>query len=49
MHATVTAASICRVASPPTYELIAFTDANRYEVWHSTIREEIQTLRANKT
>jgi len=49
MHATVTAASICRVASPPTHELIAFTDANRYEVWHSTIREEIQTLRANKT
>jgi hypothetical protein len=25
MHATVTAASICRVASPPTHELIAFT------------------------
>jgi hypothetical protein len=49
MHATVTAASICRVASPPTYELIAFTDANRYEVWHSTMREEIQTLCANKT
>jgi hypothetical protein len=49
MSAAVTAASICRVMSPPTYELIPFTDANRYEVWHSTMREEIQTLNANKT
>jgi hypothetical protein len=49
MPATITVASIYRVTSPPTYKLILFTDANRYEVWHSTMREEIQTLRANKT
>jgi len=49
MPATVTAASICRVTSRPTYELIPFSDANRCEVWHSTMREEIQTLNANKT
>ena len=49
MPATVTTTSICRVVSPPTQEPISFTDANRYEVWHNTMREEIQTLRANKT
>jgi len=46
---TATAAPINQVASPPTHEPIAFTDINRYKAWHSSMREEIQAFRANKT
>jgi len=46
---TTYAASINRVVSPPTHELIVFNDANMYEAWHGAICEAIQALRANKT
>jgi len=38
-----------RVMSSPTSEPISFSDANRYEVWHDTIRDKIQVLRYNHT
>jgi len=40
---------LCRVVSPPNHEPITFTNANKYEVWHSIMREEIQALHANET
>jgi hypothetical protein len=41
--------SFSRVVSPPSHEPLVFNDANRYEVWHSAMYEEIQALRANRT
>ena len=35
------AASFNRVVSPPSHEPLFFNDANRYEAWHSVMREEI--------
>ena len=46
---TAFVASFIRVVSLPTHEPLVFNDANRYKVWHSAMREEIQALRANKT
>jgi hypothetical protein len=43
------AVSFSRVVSPPSHEPLVFNDANRYEAWHSAMREEIQALRANRT
>ena len=43
------AISFSRVVSPPSHEPLVFNDANRYEVWHSAMYEEIQALRANRT
>jgi len=42
---TASTASFSQVVSPPTYKPFAFNNANRYEVWHSVMREEIQVLR----
>jgi hypothetical protein len=39
--AATSAASFSRVASPPSHEPLIFPDANRYEVWHNAMREEI--------
>jgi len=47
--ATTFVASFSRVVSPPSHEPLVFNDANRYEVWHSAMREEIQALCGNKT
>ena len=49
--ATVAASTVSfsRVVSPPSHEPLVFNDANRYEAWHSAMREEIQALRANRT
>jgi hypothetical protein len=47
--ASIAAALICRVLSPPNYESIAFSDADKYEVWHDAMRDEIQVLRSNDT
>jgi hypothetical protein len=41
--------SFNQVVSPPSHEPLVFNDANRYEVWHNVMREEIQALRANRT
>jgi len=38
-----------RVMSSPTSEPIAFSDADRYEVWHDTTHDEIQVLLSNHT
>jgi len=46
---TTSAAPICQVMSSPNYELIAFSDADRYGVWHGAMRDEIQALRSNDT
>jgi hypothetical protein len=46
---TTSVAPICQVVSPPTYKLIVFSDADRYEAWHAAMREEIQALRFNNT
>ena len=46
---TASVASFNRVISPPIREPLVFNDANRYEVWHSAMREEIQALCANRT
>jgi hypothetical protein len=43
------AVSFSRVVSPPSHEPPVFNDANRYEVWHSAMREEIQASHANRT
>jgi len=40
---------ISRVMSSPTSEPIAFSDANRYEAWHSVMRDEIQAQHSNNT
>ena len=42
-------ASFSLVVSLPTHEPLVFNDANRYEAWHSAMREEIQALHVNKT
>jgi len=47
--AAASAVSFNRVVSPPSHEPLVFNDANKYEVWHSAMREEIQALRTNKT
>jgi hypothetical protein len=44
---TASTASFSRVVSPPTHKPFAFNDANRYEAWHSVMREEIQVLRTD--
>jgi len=44
--AAASAVSFTRVVSPPSHELLVSNDANKYEAWHSAMREEIQ---ANKT
>jgi hypothetical protein len=41
--------SFSQVVSPPSNEPLVFNDANKYEVWHSAMREEIQALHANRT
>ena len=46
---TTSTASFSWVVSPPIHKPLLFNDANRYEAWHSAMREEIQALRANKT
>jgi hypothetical protein len=47
--AAASVVSFSRVVSPPSHEPLVFNDANRYEAWHSAIREEIQALHANRT
>jgi hypothetical protein len=47
--ATASADSFSRAVSPPSHEPFVFNDANRYEVWHSAMREEIQALCTNRT
>ena len=42
-------APIYWVMSSPNYKAIALYDANRYEVWHGAMRDEIQVLRYNNT
>jgi len=46
---TSSVAPISPVMSSPTSEPIAFSDANRYEVWHSAMHDEIQALCSNNT
>ena len=40
---------ISRVLSSPTYESITFYNADRYAVWHSAMKCEIQALHSNDT
>jgi GMP synthase-like glutamine amidotransferase len=47
--AAASAVSFSRVVSPPSHKPLVFNDANRYEVWHSAMREEIQALHENRT
>jgi hypothetical protein len=47
--AVACAVSFNRVVSPPSHEPLVFNDGNRYEAWHSAIREEIHALCANRT
>jgi hypothetical protein len=42
-------ALICWVMSSLTSEPIALSDADRYKVWHDTMRDEIQALCFNNT
>jgi len=46
---TASATSSNVVVSLPTHEPLVSNDANRYEVWHCAMREEIQALHANIT
>jgi len=48
-YAASSATPISRVTSSPTFEPIAFSDADRYEAWYGAIRDEIQALRSNNT
>ena len=45
--ATASTASFNWVVSLSTHEPLVFNYANRYEVWHSAMREEIQALRVS--
>ena len=47
--AAASAVSFSLVVSPPSHEPLVFNDANRYEAWYSSMREEIQALHANRT
>ena len=47
--AITSTASFSWVVSPPSHEPLVFNDANKYEAWHSDMREEIQALHANRT
>jgi hypothetical protein len=49
VSATFSTAPISRVMSSSTFELIAFSDADRYEAWYGAMRDEIQALRSNNT
>ena len=47
--AAMVVAPIYQVLSPPIYETIAFSDADKYDAWHGAIQDEIQALCSNNT
>jgi hypothetical protein len=38
-----------RVITPPVYEPISFSDADRYEAWHNSMKARLQALSSNDT
>jgi hypothetical protein len=47
--AAISAAPNYRVMSSSACEPLTFSDADRYEVWHGAMCNEIQAIRSNRT